>query len=106
MLLHLMRRGLERIVNQCCLIEYVGGPGHGPDLGIGQIAFGKPLGTLRQIQQRQRHTHFFPRRTGRDTALHIEPFGAVVKLIGPPSLADIEFADHDQKAVLVLVHVL
>ena len=98
--LHLLGGGLLRVLQQLRLVPQRGHAAQRANLRIRQLARGKSARNLRQVEQRRRDAHLLARGADHDAALHVQPLGAVVELVGLPALADVEFAHQLEERIL------
>jgi hypothetical protein len=98
--LHLLGGGLLRVLQQLRLVLRRGHAAQRANLRIRQFARGKSARDARQVEQRRRDAHLLARGADHDAALHVQPLGAVVELVGLPALADVELAHQLEKRIL------
>ena len=106
MLLHLLRRGLLRVLQQVRLVLRRRHAAQRAYLGVRQLARREGARDLRQVEQRRSNAHLLARGADRDAALHVQPLGAVVELPCLPALPDVELAHQLEERVLLRVDAL
>mgnify|MGYP005858059999 CR=1 FL=1 len=85
----------------------VGGrhPGHGPDLGIADLAAAQGLVDLRKLGQSPGHPDLLPGGARGNAALEVEPVGGGAGAVAARKTAPVPFPDQAEQAVLGGIHV-